>query len=326
MVWNPLAKLAKVAARTDRTGTEAPVAVAPVAAWDGEPAPAPDDRSDKAAQTAADPLPKAEAETATEADPPAAAKQKSKPKAKAKAGAKRKPKPAAKAAPSDGKVIHSLGMKFPVDRELLTRRQLRLLRENRYEENEFNAIRSQVLADDVVIELGAGMGFMSTAVALKRKVRQVHAYEANPRMIPYIREVHRLNRVEHIQLTNAALGPKSGTVNFYIRAEFPDSSMSDQEDSQLSPVVAVEEVPMLDIAAEFRRVAPTFLICDIEGAEADLLPATDLSTLRCAVVELHPQWIGSAGVKAVFDAMAAAGLTYYPRSSRNKVVTFRRDW
>jgi hypothetical protein len=68
------------------------------------------------------------------------------------------------------------------------------------------------------------------------------------------------------------------------------------------------------------------LVCDIEGAEAELLPAGDWSGLRAAVVELHPQWIGQAGVQAVFDAMQRAGLTYFPRASQAKVVTFRKGW
>jgi FkbM family methyltransferase len=138
--------------------------------------------------------------------------------------------------------------------------------------------------------------------------------------------VHRLNGVTQAVLTNAALGPKAGTVSYYIRQEFPDSSMTAEPEGEVSPVIAVEEVPMVDIAEEFRRIRPTFLICDIEGAEADLLPAADLSTVRCAVVELHPQWIGAAGVAAVFAAMTRAGLTFYPRTSVKKVATFRRDW
>jgi hypothetical protein len=31
-------------------------------------------------------------------------------------------------------------------------------------------------------------------------------------------------------------------------------------------------------------------------------------------------------VQAVFDAFAKAGLTFFPRRSNKKVVTFRRDW
>ena len=50
------------------------------------------------------------------------------------------------------------------------------------------------------------------------------------------------------------------------------------------------------------------------------------SSLRVAIIELHPQWIGQSGVQAVFDAMSKAGLTYFPKASESKVVTFRKDW
>lgn len=68
------------------------------------------------------------------------------------------------------------------------------------------------------------------------------------------------------------------------------------------------------------------LICDIEGAEVDVIPEMDLSGVRAAIIELHPQWIGSKGVAAVFNAMMQAGLVYFPKWSNAKVVTFRRDW
>ena len=88
----------------------------------------------------------------------------------------------------------------------------------------------------------------------------------------------------------------------------------------------MEHVEVRAVNEELARVAPTVLICDIEGAEADLLPAADLSGLRAAIVEVHPQWIGQAGVQAVFDAMNRGGLSYFPKASEGKVVTFRKGW
>jgi hypothetical protein len=85
-------------------------------------------------------------------------------------------------------------------------------------------------------------------------------------------------------------------------------------------------VPQRPLAEALAEARPTVLVCDIEGAEATLLPEGDWSCLRLAVIELHPQWIGQAGVQAVFDAMHRAGLTYFPKASEGKVVTFRRGW
>ena len=223
------------------------------------------------------------------------------------------------------RLIRSQGMLFPLDRSVLTQKQIRLLRRGRYEEKEFAAVTALVRPRDTVLELGAGMGFMSTVAALKNRAARVVAYEANPRMIPYIREVHRLNGVE-VDLRHAVLGPAGGEATFYIREEFPDSSLERDPPGKVSAVIAEERVAVHDIAATMAGIAPTVLICDIEGAEARLIPQADLSSLRCAVVELHPQWIGQDGVRAVFEAMTAAGLTYFPKTSTRKVVTFRKDW
>lgn len=225
----------------------------------------------------------------------------------------------------DGPFIHSKGMRFPRDERIIPPKRRRLLREGAYEQKEHGAIMAALRPDDVVIELGAGIGYISTAVA-RKGARAVHTFEANPAMIPYIHAVHRLNGVADVHLTHAVLGATAGRVPFYIRRDFTASSLDPDPGGQMAAPVAVEEVDMLDIRAVFAEVAPTFLICDIEGAEADLIPVADLSGLRCAVVELHPQWIGEAGVAAVFAAMTAAGLTYFPRGSQGKVVTFKRGW
>jgi FkbM family methyltransferase len=155
----------------------------------------------------------------------------------------------------------------------------------------------------------------------------VHCFEANPSFVPYIRRVHEANGVAgKVNLTNALLGPRKGKTKFYERAEFSASSMIEDPPGMKSEVVGVHEVDVLNIKTEMKRIRPTALVCDIEGAEAELVPLMDLSTLRVAVIELHPQWIGKAGVQAVFEAFHGAGLIFFPKTSDKKVVTFRRDW
>ncbi len=224
-------------------------------------------------------------------------------------------------------VIRSRGLLFPNDPEFLIQKTRRLLRSNTYERREAQAVRALVKPDDVAMELGAGIGFMSTLMARSCKARSVHAFEANPSLIPYIRRVHEANRVaDRVVLTNAALGPSAGSARFYERENFAASSMIEAPEGMTSDLVAVHEVEVLDIAQVMAEIRPTALVCDIEGAEAEILPLADLSSLRVAVVELHPQWIGQTGVQAVFDAFHGAGLTFYPKTSDKKVVTFLRDW
>lgn len=224
------------------------------------------------------------------------------------------------------KFIRSRGLRFPLDPQVLSRRHRLLLRDDHYEQKESDAVLKTIKPDDRVIELGAGLGYMSTLITAKLGVRHYRAYEANPRMIPYIRAVHEANGIETVEVVNALLGAHNGSAEFYVRGEFDASSLQDNLGDRHGGVVAVEQVDVLDIRAVFQDFAPTALVCDIEGAEAEVLPKADLSGLRIAVVELHPQWIGQSGVQAVFDAMQGAGLSYFPKTSNAKVVTFRKGW
>ena len=90
--------------------------------------------------------------------------------------------------------IHSRGMKFPDDPTILRGRVRKLLRQNAYEAKESEAALRVVREGDRVIELGGGVGYMSTLVASKRNVASVHSFEANPNLIPYIRRVHAARR------------------------------------------------------------------------------------------------------------------------------------
>ena len=230
--------------------------------------------------------------------------------------------------PMDGdtsppRYLRSRGMKFPLDDRFIRGRVRKLLRTDRYEEKETEAALRVLRAGDVVIELGAGIGYMSTLAATKRAVAHVHSFEANPHLVPYIEAVHAANGVANATVTNAILGPSAGERDFYLRDPMLGSSLSLLEGEETPPSVKVD---VLDGNAVLRDRRPDVLICDIEGAEAELIPRLDLSGLRAAILETHPQWIGPEGVNAVMGAFMAAGLAYYHRGSHGKVLAFRREW
>lgn len=239
--------------------------------------------------------------------------------------AEAEPGPEIAATAAEG-LVRSRGLVFPNDPKVLTPRLRKMLRTRQYEAREAAAVRALVGRDDVAMELGGGIGYMSTLMARSCKAREVHSFEANPTLIPYIRRVHALNEVEHVELSNALLGPRKGNATFYERENFLASSLEQDPPGVNSAVIATHRVEVRNIKTEMRRIKPTALVCDIEGAEATLLPLADLSTVRVAVVELHPQWIGQTGVQAVFDVFHKYGLTFYPKTSNKKVVTFLKGW
>ncbi len=224
------------------------------------------------------------------------------------------------------KFIRSLGLRFAAEPAAQSRRRRTLLKRNAYCRTQTDALLRNVDPSDTVIELGAGFGYISTLIAAKLGVRRIHAFEANPHMIRHIKATHAANGIETVEVVNAILGPRKGMADFFVRGDFAASSIFPDRNGPPDDVIAVERIDMLDAQTVFDRIHPSVLVCDIVGAEADLLTQADLSGLRLAVVELYPKRIGSAGVKAVFGAMAAAGLIYFPKASRANVLTFRRDW
>ncbi|SLN34759.1 hypothetical protein TRL7639_01604 [Falsiruegeria litorea R37] len=214
-------------------------------------------------------------------------------------------------------------MRFPRNMELLPKRVRMSLRTGSYEQKEADAALRLIRKGDVVLELGAGIGFMSTLISTQTRAREVHSFEANPGLLDYIHEVHRLNRAKKAHLHHAVLGDKDGTTTFYCREDILSSSL-DPEDGGADATPA--QVPMRDANKVIAEIKPTVLVCDIEGAEADLLPKLDLSGLRALLIELHPQWIGSAGIKSIFQLLHDQGLVYFPKMSFSKVAVFRSDW
>ncbi|MDF1727368.1 MAG: FkbM family methyltransferase [Sulfitobacter sp.] len=219
--------------------------------------------------------------------------------------------------------VRSRGMRFPKDPEVITNRLRRSLRTDTYERKEAEAVLRTVRDGDRVIELGAGIGYMSTFVAKKREVVSVHAFEANPGLIPYIEKVHRLNDLSNVHVRHGILGDADGEVDFYVRGNILGSSLTVLENEDPPEPTTV---PVHDHKRIWKELKPNLLICDIEGAEAELIPKLDLSEMRAAIIELHPQWIGTTGVNKVFQAFMDAGLAYYHRGSTNKVVAFRNRW
>ncbi|MEO1490912.1 MAG: FkbM family methyltransferase [Pseudomonadota bacterium] len=200
----------------------------------------------------------------------------------------------------------------------------RPLRKGRYEGGECLAVEIVVGRGDRVLELGTGIGLVSTKAAMAEGVERVLTFEANPSLIPVIREIHHLNGVaDRIEVVNGLVtrGEAPETLPFYRRGDFWASSLSPDAGAYVDQV----DVATHDFDAVLADLKPTVVVCDIEGAELDLFDGADLASARFVIMEIHPKVYGAEGVRRIFDNMSAKGFGYSPKVSRGgTVVTFER--
>jgi FkbM family methyltransferase len=217
-------------------------------------------------------------------------------------------------------MIECRAVRFPDNASILTSKVRDSLIAQRYEGKEATEVEKLLKEGDRVLELGAGLGFISTICARDSRTASVLSYEADPRLVTYIRDVHALNGVTKADVRHGALATdlSRGEMPFFVRHDFWGSSFSEKG----GPHVSTVSVPVLSFNAVVENFRPTFIVCDIEGAEGALFEHATLHGVTRVLLEIHSRIIGRSGVKALFDAMSARGFHYDQFHSHGSVVLF----
>ena len=219
-------------------------------------------------------------------------------------------------------VIETNGIKMPFVPSIITPKIERPMRNNRYEGGECKLMREILKSGDRVLELGAGVGLISSVAALVDGVKSVTAVEANPDLIPLINETHRLNGVTTVELLNGVVvANKQKRSPFYLRADFWASSM--EPDSR--PFKKKKHLDCYNIHDLVADKKPTVIVCDIEGGELGLFDDVDLSGVRAMVLEFHPKVYGESNVTAITENLKTKGLIFQPTDKPSTVRRFVRD-
>jgi FkbM family methyltransferase len=215
------------------------------------------------------------------------------------------------------------GLVLSLDHEVANERIVSEIKRGRYEASELAIASRFVRAGDRVLELGAGVGFISAGVMRNVAPAYYAAVEADARLIPHIRETHARNGVSGVEVINAAFTSDPevlarGAVAFTLHREFWRSGIGQDQPGSAETV----SVPARDVSRFLAEKGITVLIADIEGAELDLLRHIDTARLEKIVLELHPQRIGKAGVLEIFQILCARGFAYNTALSEGSVVCF----
>lgn len=138
-----------------------------------------------------------------------------------------------------------------------------------------------------VIELGAGLGFISCYLNNRLAPSAKHvAVEANPKLIPTLRENKQINNCS-FNIKHAAYAASGKTASFHLQDQYPSGSVRAERESGSS--VQIEGTTLRTLADE-ENIETFTLVADIEGEEIGLIQK-ELRYLeqhcRRIIVEFH---------------------------------------
>lgn len=208
------------------------------------------------------------------------------------------------------------GIMLPVKHRMISPGIAREIYLGEYESKEIEIISRRLSGQDVVLEVGAGLGYLSAYCAKRNGSDRVFTYEANPELIPVIKETHARNGVAPT-VTNALLACGEGEREFRIEHDFWASSAHRSQGRAIT-------VKQLDLNAELARVRPSFMIVDIEGGEAEFFAGAALDTVNKICVETHPDVLGDKVLSEMFAGLVAKGFALDFSLIRKNVFFFHR--
>lgn len=214
------------------------------------------------------------------------------------------------------------GLSLAVPDALITPRLAAKLASGRYEADEARAALMRLRPGQRVLELGAGIGYIACLCARVTAPDHVTAVEANPALIPVIRDNLARNGAGAAGLLHGAVGGGAGeaTLAFDAARSFWAGRLADAA----SATARITAVPHLTISELMARTRPDLVIMDIEGAEAHLFDAPWPAHVRHVMMELHPDRYPDRVIRRIVDCLSASGLTYDPGPSRGRILCFRR--
>lgn len=202
-------------------------------------------------------------------------------------------------------------------RSIKSRHVRSLILKEVYEFDERLLIKEFVKDDDIVVEIGAGIGLVGLICANIARNGVVHSFEANMSLEDVIKANYNINS-RAPTITMRAVTNSGGMVRFASSADVLSSKISDSKES-----TGVSEVVSVSIHNVISQCSPTCLIVDVEGAEATLFEGVDLSGVRTIILELHERILGPEVCRKVVGNITESGFREAHRIGEN--ICFVRD-
>ena len=215
------------------------------------------------------------------------------------------------------------GVRIQAPSDVITPSIAEALSTGAYEAEEARIVSRALKTGDRVLEIGSGLGFVSTLIARDERVASLVAIEADPRLAKRAASTLALNGCANAEVMNAILAPAASAGDMAVFYQRPDFWMSSMFETDV-PYDRAVKVPVLPLNEMLLPRSINCIVCDIEGGEVGLLKGADMSGVDRVIVELHDHITGLSGVSELFEDMQRKGFAYDPRCSEGTVVLFRR--
>jgi FkbM family methyltransferase len=201
----------------------------------------------------------------------------------------------------------------------------RLIRNGDYEQQEIEIGLANLQSGDRIMEMGTGAGIVGSVFAKNIQNLTVRSFEANPDLIPHIRNLYNHNGVDNVvTVTNNVVvsgNDAPDSMDFEVRDNFLGSRLSHDGTESDARTVSIPTQHYDDITREYPH---NVLVMDIEGGELDFLADADLSGVELVMLELHPKVYGGPGRAQVVGHLERQGFKFDETTSIGDVVTFKK--
>ncbi len=155
-----------------------------------------------------------------------------------------------------------------------------------YESSEIRFVQKYLTDQYDVIELGSSIGAVSVQLGKKIKGKQLIAVEASTKLISSLQHNLASNHIEHTTVLNAAYGSTGEKVWFEFGEENILGKISTQAEDKAGEWI--ESISLASIISQY-QIKEYALVCDIEGAEIDLLLHEQVALQQCKllIIETH---------------------------------------
>ena len=201
-------------------------------------------------------------------------------------------------------------------------RIINALQNGHYEASEVRALQAHLEPQDRLLDLGSGIGVVASLAAQTIPGGHVTCVEANAALLPIIRSNLDRNGAQDATLLHGAVcsDPAEDQIDFHIGPNFTAASLTVEGRKRFK----THRVPALRFSDVLAQSRPTFITCDIEGGEQNLLETPLPASVRFFCLEIHLSWLGERGIQQFFDRMHAQGFAYHPKGSAGGIVCFKR--